>query len=180
VPCLSLSLISVPFKIYIYLIICSFPLRSEMLRLHSSWNASQLIVMFSRHSLLCISLPCEAVGLPSEVKVWLTESQYFAHTYSVHIQIVFSFITYNISKIIKTNRLFKYFINNGHLTSTWFHSSKSFNFGVFTENSAAIFILTGINYIKMKIIFKSKAVPLHAMKALGGRGIAPTHSRPRH
>jgi hypothetical protein len=28
---------------------------------------------------------------------------------------------------------------------------------------------------------KSKAVPLHAMKALGGRGgIAPTHSRPRH
>jgi hypothetical protein len=28
---------------------------------------------------------------------------------------------------------------------------------------------------------KGKAVPLHAMKALGGRGgIAPTHSRPRH
>jgi hypothetical protein len=28
---------------------------------------------------------------------------------------------------------------------------------------------------------KAKAVPLHAMKALGGRGyIAPTHSRPRH
>jgi hypothetical protein len=28
---------------------------------------------------------------------------------------------------------------------------------------------------------KSKAVPLHAMDALGGRGsIAPTHSRPRH
>jgi hypothetical protein len=28
---------------------------------------------------------------------------------------------------------------------------------------------------------KSKAVPLHAMQALGGRGgIAPTHSRPRH
>jgi hypothetical protein len=27
----------------------------------------------------------------------------------------------------------------------------------------------------------SKAVPLHAMEALGGRGgIAPTHSRPRH
>jgi hypothetical protein len=53
-----------------------------------------------------------------------------------------------------------------------------------TENSAAIFILTGINYLKMKIIrevCKSKAVPLHAMEALGGRGdIAPTHSRPRH
>jgi hypothetical protein len=30
-------------------------------------------------------------------------------------------------------------------------------------------------------IKKSKAVPLHAMEALGGRGgIAPTHSRPRH
>jgi hypothetical protein len=28
---------------------------------------------------------------------------------------------------------------------------------------------------------KDKAVPLHAMEALGGRGgIAPTHSRPRH
>jgi hypothetical protein len=28
---------------------------------------------------------------------------------------------------------------------------------------------------------KAKAVPLHAMKALGGRGsIAPTHSRHRH
>jgi len=28
---------------------------------------------------------------------------------------------------------------------------------------------------------KSKAVPLHAMETLGGRGgIAPTHSRPRH
>jgi hypothetical protein len=31
------------------------------------------------------------------------------------------------------------------------------------------------------IVLKSKAVPLHAMEALGGRGgIAPTHSRPRH
>jgi hypothetical protein len=30
-------------------------------------------------------------------------------------------------------------------------------------------------------VCKSKAVPLHAMKALGGRGgIDPTHSRPRH
>jgi hypothetical protein len=28
---------------------------------------------------------------------------------------------------------------------------------------------------------RGKAVPLHAMEALGGRGgIAPTHSRPRH
>jgi hypothetical protein len=32
--------------------------------------------------------------------------------------------------------------------------------------------------LKLKV---SKAVPLHAMEALGGRGgIAPTHSRPRH
>jgi hypothetical protein len=29
--------------------------------------------------------------------------------------------------------------------------------------------------------YKGKAVPLHAMEALGGRGgIAPTHARPRH
>jgi hypothetical protein len=31
------------------------------------------------------------------------------------------------------------------------------------------------------LVKKKKAVPLHAMEALGGRGdIAPTHSRPRH
>jgi hypothetical protein len=31
------------------------------------------------------------------------------------------------------------------------------------------------------ISIKGKAVPLHAMEALGGRGgIAPTHSQPRH
>jgi hypothetical protein len=31
------------------------------------------------------------------------------------------------------------------------------------------------------LLLKGKAVPLHAMEALGGRGgIAPTHSRPRH
>jgi hypothetical protein len=31
------------------------------------------------------------------------------------------------------------------------------------------------------IMVKRKAVPLHAMEALGWRGgIAPTHSRPRH
>jgi hypothetical protein len=36
-----------------------------------------------------------------------------------------------------------------------------------------------VNYsITIKV---KKAVPLHAMEALGGRGdIAPTHSRPRH
>jgi hypothetical protein len=32
-----------------------------------------------------------------------------------------------------------------------------------------------------KKVKQSKAVPLHAMEALGGRGgIDPTHSRPRH
>jgi len=40
-------------------------------------------------------------------------------------------------------------------------------------------------YIYMRcsqnVTSKGKAVPLHAMEALGGRGgIAPTHSRPRH
>jgi hypothetical protein len=30
-------------------------------------------------------------------------------------------------------------------------------------------------------VTKGKAVPLHAVEALGGKGgIAPTHSRPRH
>jgi hypothetical protein len=33
----------------------------------------------------------------------------------------------------------------------------------------------------LKYAKNSKAVPLHAMEALGGRGgIAPTHSQPRH
>jgi hypothetical protein len=38
------------------------------------------------------------------------------------------------------------------------------------------------NFVKHFLdVKKSKAVPLHAMEALGGRGdIAPTHSRPRH
>jgi hypothetical protein len=32
-----------------------------------------------------------------------------------------------------------------------------------------------------EFLLKKKAVPLHAMEALGGRGgIAPTHSRPRY
>jgi hypothetical protein len=35
-------------------------------------------------------------------------------------------------------------------------------------------VLTTDSYVK------GKAIPLHAMEALGGRGIAPTHSRPRH
>jgi hypothetical protein len=37
--------------------------------------------------------------------------------------------------------------------------------------------------VKCDVLFevKGKAVPLHAMEALGGRGgIAPTHSGPRH
>jgi hypothetical protein len=35
--------------------------------------------------------------------------------------------------------------------------------------------------IRILVLLKAKAVPLHAMKALGGRGgIASTHSRPRH
>jgi hypothetical protein len=52
---------------------------------------------------------------------------------------------------------------------------------------------TGCGYpLKPRLIFmlhiwhiipycKGKAVPLHAMEAIGGRGgISPTHSRPRH
>jgi hypothetical protein len=43
-----------------------------------------------------------------------------------------------------------------------------------TANLKTLFQLYGLHN-------KSKAVPLHAMKALGGRGgIAPTHSRPQH
>jgi hypothetical protein len=36
-------------------------------------------------------------------------------------------------------------------------------------------------HFNMGLKAKAKAVPLHAMKALGGSvGIAPTHIRPRH
>jgi hypothetical protein len=31
-----------------------------------------------------------------------------------------------------------------------------------------------------KCLTKAEAVPLHATRALGERGVAPTHSRPRH
>jgi hypothetical protein len=32
-----------------------------------------------------------------------------------------------------------------------------------------------------RVVYIGKAVPLHAVEALGGRGgIAPTHSQPRH
>jgi hypothetical protein len=43
-------------------------------------------------------------------------------------------------------------------------------------------IIHFINWSKSVLTsLKGKAVPLHAMEALGGRGsIAPTHSRPRH
>jgi hypothetical protein len=42
-------------------------------------------------------------------------------------------------------------------------------------------ILSQINLLLIHYFFQVlKAVPLHATKALGWRGIAPTHSRPRH
>jgi hypothetical protein len=50
-------------------------------------------------------------------------------------------------------------------------------------NFAKMLLISSINWnakYRHEIIF-FKAVPLHAMEALGGRGgIAPTHSRPRH
>jgi hypothetical protein len=46
-------------------------------------------------------------------------------------------------------------------------------------------MLIYLRILRMEFMFmcyiKGKAVPLHAMEALGGKGgIAPTHSRPRH
>jgi hypothetical protein len=49
-------------------------------------------------------------------------------------------------------------------------------------------IILGYNFeisihrkVLYSVVLKGKAVPLHAMEALGGRGgIAPTHSRPRN
>jgi hypothetical protein len=39
----------------------------------------------------------------------------------------------------------------------------------------------GYSAFRHTVTVTAKAVPLHAMEALGGRGgIAPTHSRPRH
>jgi hypothetical protein len=47
---------------------------------------------------------------------------------------------------------------------------------------AALVHVTRYNTLYIdKVKVKSKAVPLHTMEALGGRGgIAPTHPRPRH
>jgi hypothetical protein len=52
------------------------------------------------------------------------------------------------------------------------------NLHLFGNLQIHFYKLICISKSKVKI---SKAVPLHAMEALGGRGgIAPTHSRPRH
>jgi hypothetical protein len=50
------------------------------------------------------------------------------------------------------------------------------------NNAASIFIFNEeVRRHDLGKIKKGKAVPLHAMEALGGRGdIAPTHSQPRH
>jgi hypothetical protein len=46
---------------------------------------------------------------------------------------------------------------------------------------AQIYLIFYFLNIMMWSDIKANAVPLHAMKALGGRGcVAPTHSRPRH
>jgi hypothetical protein len=53
-----------------------------------------------------------------------------------------------------------------------------------TVNQRTVFKYINMDYAKYKVdaeCFSDKAVPLHAMEALGGRGgIAPTHSRPLH
>jgi hypothetical protein len=56
-----------------------------------------------------------------------------------------------------------------------------------TYTEACLYPLYLCVYVRCISVFmswvkkKGKAVPLHAMEALGGRGgIAPTHSRPRH
>jgi hypothetical protein len=53
------------------------------------------------------------------------------------------------------------------------------------ETEILPFTERNVKHIKLSVYLnvksKSKAVPLHAMEALGGRGgIAHTHSRPRH
>jgi hypothetical protein len=51
------------------------------------------------------------------------------------------------------------------------------------HNSRVIYSLCVLLCAKGPVQLKKsrgKTVSLHAMEALGGRGIAPTHSRPRH
>jgi hypothetical protein len=60
---------------------------------------------------------------------------------------------------------------------------KSEIFPVDVEYRQQIFLIDSILRMQSAVcVFVDvKAVPLHAMEALGGRGgIAPTHSRPRH
>jgi hypothetical protein len=64
------------------------------------------------------------------------------------------------------------FINKCGITENKFNIEIVINMCVFTA------IASRTTTINNNI---GKAVPLHAMKALGGRGgIAPSHSRPRH
>jgi hypothetical protein len=72
---------------------------------------------------------------------------------------------------------------------SWF-DSLSLSYNVSSSDSRSVFVRNILVFFREPLnsdeVYnvkskKSKAVPLHAMEALGGRGgIAPTHSRPRH
>jgi hypothetical protein len=94
--------------------------------------------------------------------------------------------------INSTNPKFNYRAHNSPMRSQInpIHALKSYFLNIYLNiilQPSGLFRLsfpTKILYsfvVAFKRINKSKAVPLHAMEALGGRGcIAPTHSRPRH
>jgi hypothetical protein len=61
------------------------------------------------------------------------------------------------------------------------HTCRNISLGPGGFNNEKLIDLPPIGREFLLAIYKSKAVPLHTMEALGGRGgIAPTHSRPRH
>jgi hypothetical protein len=50
----------------------------------------------------------------------------------------------------------------------------------YTGQLVSFIIILHVTQTVVTYILESKAVPLHAMEVLGGGGIAPTHSSPRH
>jgi hypothetical protein len=62
--------------------------------------------------------------------------------------------------------------------SSFFRDLLHYKLPVITLCSVVLFPMHNQCYVVVNTI--TKAVPLHALEALGGRGIAPTHSRPRH
>jgi hypothetical protein len=93
-------------------------------------------------------------------------NNYFDKGYHTHIAAYHKLPSKSNLKYIIFRNIIKYFHRKEYLKTIYY---------------ILIPIRTDHVFVKHHLDQDIKAVPLHAMEALGGRGsIAPTHSRPRH